>query len=172
MRVLKWGCLEGLSPLGALVAGVVIGTAGLPVIKKGLRGLAFTATKAVIAVTDQVKEAGECLGQEWKQIVSEVSSKREEKKDCVRAGLRGAGVGVVGAGIGIAEQARDKMQGIKEGWRDLVEEARSERNEPEAGIDTTGTPPPAAVSGRVRKTGKIYSEKAEKSSNESDKDDI
>ncbi len=174
MRWLKWGMLEGMSPLGVLVAGLVIGTAGMPVIKKGLRGLAFTTTKAVMAVTDHVKGAGESLGQEWKQMVGEVASKREQQKTAMKAGMRGAGVGVISAGIGLAEQAKGTMQGIKEGWRDLVEEARSDLKgaAPAAAIETTGATPPSDVNDRVEEPKKEIIKKSDKISKEKNEDAI
>lgn len=128
MKWLKWGALGELSPMGVLVAGLAIGTVGMPVLKKGLRALVYATTKGVVAVAGQVKDAGEKLGQDWQQIVTEVEAEREKKREAVRTGLRGAGVGLIRTGIGISDQARSKIEGIKEEWKGLVEEARAEPN--------------------------------------------
>lgn len=156
MRWLRLGVLEGVSPLGVLVAGLAIGTVGLPVLKKGLRALTLVTAKGVVTVADQVKDAGEKLGQEWNQVVTEVGTQREKRRAAVRAGLHGAGVGVIKTGIGLAEQAKGKIEGIKEEWRELVEEARSDLKglEEVVGAATTSAPSLVAVENHVEEAAK------------------
>lgn len=143
MRWMRLRGLEGMSPLGLLVAGLAIGTAGMPVIKKGLRALVYTTTKGVVTVADNVKSAGEKLGQEWNQIVSEVESQREKRNEALKAGLRGASVGVIKTGIGLAEKAKGTVEGIKGEWKELVEEARTDLKEAGETLETVVMEVPA-----------------------------
>jgi len=149
MRWMRMG-FHGMSPLGTLVAGLAIGTVGIPILRKGVRKLAYTATKGAIAVSDTVKNAGEKIGEEWKQILAEIEAEKLKEKVSVKTGLRGAGVGVIKAGMGLAEQAKDTIEGIKGEWRELVEEARSDLKEAGAAVTAAaaGTVKPAAVEDR------------------------
>lgn len=146
MRSMRWGALGELSPLGILAVGLVVGTAGIPVIKKGLRTLAFMTAKGVISTADHVKDTGEKLSREWKQMVDEIMAARDKQNESIKTGLQGAGVGMAGTGLGLSEKARGKIEDIKEEWKELVEEARSDTKKVEEKNDNNADPVPPSVS--------------------------
>jgi|GEM_PF-2712586 len=150
MRWMRMGFLHQMSPLGTLVAGLAIGAVGIPILRNGVRKLAYTATKGAIAVSDTVKNTGGKIGEEWKQIVAEIKAEKLKEKAAVKTGLRGAGVGVIRTGMNLAEQAKDTIEGIKGEWRELVEEARSDLKEAGAAVTAaaSGTVKPTAVEDR------------------------
>ncbi|HHW44790.1 MAG TPA: hypothetical protein GXX25_13500 [Desulfotomaculum sp.] len=123
MRWLRLGMLEEISPLGMLVAGVALGTIGVPAVRSGLRSLTVALIKSALNISEGVREAGEKVGQTWSELVKEVRAERENRctpGEC----LREAGRGVIRTGVELADQVKEKVSGIKEGIRELVDEAR------------------------------------------------
>lgn len=157
MRWMRLGILEELSPFGLLVAGLAVGSAGMPFIKKGLRTMAYVAAKGAITAAGQVKSTGEKLRQEWELIVSEAEARDGEQKADIRTGLREAGLGVVRAGIGLTEQAKEKLEEMKDEWKEMAEGVRSEQKIAKAAM-TSGTPAePTAVmaEGQARQKSEV-----------------
>jgi hypothetical protein len=157
MRWLRLRILEELSPFGLLVAGLAVGSAGMPFIKKGLRTMAYVAAKGAITAAGQVKSTGEKLRQEWDQIVSEAEARGGEQKADIRTGLREAGLGVVRAGIGLTEQTKEKMEEMKDEWKEMAEEVRLDQKSAKAKrVAATPLEPTAAMAdGQVRQKSEV-----------------
>lgn len=114
---MKWMRVLGLgemSPLGALVAGALIGAAGMPVVKKGIRGVAVSTVGAALAASDFIKNMGGCANREWRNMVEDARLKRAERGDGVKENLREAGLGLACAGLSVADMARERYQDIKD----------------------------------------------------------
>jgi len=118
--------LKGFSPWGLLIAGAVVGTVGLPVVRKGARSLAVHTVKGVLAVSEGAKGLSQKMNQEWMELVHEAKADAESKKDNCRERIHRLEVESVKKGMHLAERARDGFGNIKERFGDLVEEARAD----------------------------------------------
>lgn len=120
---MKWMRMLGLgemSPLGVLVAGALIGAAGLPAIKRGARGIVVSSVGAALSASDFIKNLGGNVSREWHELVEDARDKRVVAGDGVKEHLRGAGVELAGAGLAVAEMAREKYRDVKENIGDKV----------------------------------------------------
>lgn len=121
MRWLSFGVLEELSPIGALTAGLAIGSLATPALGKGLRALTYAAVKGVIVATDQVRDAGEKVKEEWNNIVTEAEAQRQLQKRSVKSDLYNADIDVAEAGVKLIDEAKNAVVAVKEDFRDIVE---------------------------------------------------
>ncbi|MDF9408869.1 MAG: hypothetical protein A4E52_01070 [Pelotomaculum sp. PtaB.Bin013] len=77
---MKWllaSPLRTLSPLGLLAVGAVVGIAGVPVLKKTVRGLAVLTVKSAFTVNDMVNDAGDSLKDAWGKMVESARTMQE-----------------------------------------------------------------------------------------------
>ena len=125
MRWMRISSLEQFTPIGLIATGILIG-AGSPVIKKGLRGLAVLTTKGILNVTDNLKETGEQLTDNWRQLVTEARDQREICKLNLKEQLHIAGVTAVKGGLNVADELQGIVNQAKGTINMYVEEARRE----------------------------------------------
>jgi len=118
--------LGEMSPLGALVAGTLLGAVGLPTIKKGVRGVVVSAVGTALAATDFVKNSTGSISREWHELLEDARTKRVEGANAVTDHLHDAAVDLAGAGMAVAEMAREKVQDLKEGFENKVAQTRDE----------------------------------------------
>lgn len=133
MRWLRPELLEGASPWGLLVGGVLVGTAGLPMVRKILRGLAVGVIKGGVKVGEEAKELSQKMSREWAELMEEVKEERTKEQEGWQEKFRRAEVEAIKKGIDIAGKTKGKIENMKEKVGGLIEEARKE-------IDTAGTP--------------------------------
>lgn len=154
---LKWMRMVGLgevSPLGALVAGTLIGVVGLPTIKKGVRGVAVSAVGAAMAVTDFVKNSTGNISREWHEVLEDARVKKVEGGHAVKEHLHDAAVDLAGAGLAVTEMARDRVHDIKEGFENKVAQTREELAEIKKDL-IKESPFVADKAGKKKDTGNI-----------------
>ena len=130
MRMMGMG---SVSPLGALVAGAIIGAAGVPIVRKGVRFLAVTTVGAALEASDRFKNAGGNVNQEWQNILNEARARKKDGGIPIREHLHEAGVGLAGAGLSMAQETREKFNGIKENIEGKMAGARELENTPPPG---------------------------------------
>ncbi|KJS03810.1 MAG: hypothetical protein VR68_00580 [Peptococcaceae bacterium BRH_c4a] len=126
---MKWMRMLGLgemSPLGMLVAGALIGTVGLPAVKKGVRGVAVSTVGAALTVTDFVKNSSGNVSRGWRELLEDVKMKRIEDGHTVKGHLHDAAADLAGAGVAVAEMAREKVHDLKESLENKVAQTREE----------------------------------------------
>lgn len=92
VKLLRAVGMGGISLLGALAAGILIGSAGMPAVKKGLRGLAVRGVAAALTAGDILKHAG-----------ARISEKYQTGKD-------------------VAAYCRDAVQKAEKGHQDMADE--------------------------------------------------
>ncbi len=128
MRWMRNIGLGEISPSSALLIGAVIGIAGMPAVKKIVRGLAVSAVGAVMSANEFVKDAGGNASSEWKKLMEEARTGRSNDKH-MRDHLFEAGVGIAGAGIAVVEKTKEKISNLKAeiapAKNDLVEVAET-----------------------------------------------
>lgn len=106
MRMMGMG---SFSPLGALLAGAIIGAAGVPIVRKGVRLLAVTTVGAALEASDRFKNAGGNVNQEWQNILNEARSRKKDGSMPIREHLHEAEVGLAGAELSMAQHTREKL---------------------------------------------------------------
>lgn len=133
MKWMRMNMLEGLSPLGILATGLAIGVS-TPIVRKGLRNVLVAIAKGAIITADQVKEISQRFGQEWGELINEVTNYREQRKSAVQEVMRDAGVGVLKTGMDITDFTRDTLDKIKEELDSLMVDAGAQ-NKNEINLD-------------------------------------
>lgn len=118
--------LEGISPWGLLTVGVLVGTTGLPLVRKGLRGLAVGTVKGALAVSAGVQEMAQKVSQEWSELVAEVKQERESRQESWREKIRKTEIEAIKKGLDVSEKIKGTVEDIKGKVSGLVEEARKE----------------------------------------------
>lgn len=135
MKYMRMLGLEEISPLGALVAGTLLGVAGVPVIRKTARGIAVVAVGAVLSASDYVRDIGGNMSGEWRSLLEDARTRRAEAGVSVGDQIREAGVGLAGAGLAVADMAREKYRDVKESVEQKI--ARAGEAAHEAGEEIT-----------------------------------
>ena len=102
MRWLRSELLEGVSPWGLLVGGVLVGTAGLPMVRKVLRSLAVGVMKGGLKVGEEMKKLSQKMSREWAELIEEVKEKKTKKQEGWQEKFRRAEVEAIKKGIDIA----------------------------------------------------------------------
>jgi precorrin-6B methylase 2 len=85
MRWMLLNPLRTLPPLGLLAVGAVVGTIGVPVIKKNARKAAVWAVQGALEVGDTVKEAGHSLNNLWQERVEKARSEEAAEESKIQA---------------------------------------------------------------------------------------
>lgn len=62
------------SPLTLAVAGVIIDSAAMPLVKKVGRRALIMGTRGVLAINDQMKETTTGISRSWQEIIQEARS--------------------------------------------------------------------------------------------------
>lgn len=83
---------KGMSPAGWVVAGLVVGSVGAPLVikgleesKKGLRGLAVSMVSVTLSAGRHLENYAKRQGDWWNSVVEEARTRHEHKK---AAGIR------------------------------------------------------------------------------------
>lgn len=76
MRWLLANPLKTLPPLGLVAVGALVGTVGIPVLKKTARGLAVLTVKGALAVRNVVKDAGGVVNRGWEDLVEQAKAEQ------------------------------------------------------------------------------------------------
>ncbi len=125
--------LSRTSPWGILAAGLAVGIAASPGIRKGLRAVVVKTTKLALSVTDAAKNCGGKIGEGFGEIVSEAKAQQGEqtgiKTEVIKSKVHAAGVTAVGTGMAAADKIKDVSGGLKQKWDDLVTEAKETKKE-------------------------------------------
>jgi hypothetical protein len=121
------------SPWGLLAAGLAVGIAASPGIRKGLRVAAVKTTKLALSVTGAAKSYGGKIGEGFEEIVSEAKAQQGEqavvKTEDIKAKVHAAGVTAVGTGMAAVDKVKDVSGNIKQKWDDLVTEAKETKKD-------------------------------------------
>lgn len=128
MRWLSWEPLMEISPVGLLAAGVVLG-AGSPAIKSGLRGLAVGATKGILSISNQLKETGEKINEDWQDMVAEAKASLEP--------MRQGNAEVIPLARDTEHQILESINAIKKEFTNFMDETRQELNQLKVALKNT-----------------------------------
>ncbi|MCF8010215.1 MAG: hypothetical protein K9L17_03950 [Clostridiales bacterium] len=102
-------------PLGYLAAGTLIG-AGIPFIKRRVRGLALLTAEGTLTVNEKVRSTGKQMSEGWNNLVQEIRSKQENRPETFEFDKRNyAGTNV-----------EDELEQTKKELAKLFEETREE----------------------------------------------
>ncbi len=114
MKLLRNVGFGEISPSGVMVIGVILAVAGLPVVKKAVRGIAVSTVGAVMAAQDFIKNTGDNINREWQSVLDEARLQKRGDGKAVKEHLFDAGIGLAEASLAMADRAKDKISSIKE----------------------------------------------------------
>lgn len=115
-----------LSPMGVLLAGILIGAAGMPAVKRGLRVLAVSGIGAALAAEGFVKNAITGITRNPGHMTEDAGIKNQEKTSYIKQNLREAGVSLASAGMAAAGLAREKLNSLKENVDEKIVNTKKE----------------------------------------------
>lgn len=147
--------LSRTSPWGLLAAGLAVGIAASPGIRKGLRVAAVKTTRLALSVTDAAKNCGGKIGEGLGEIVSEAKEQQGEqagiKTEVIKSKVHAAGVTAVGTGMAAVDKVKDVSGGLKQKWDDIVTEAKETKKEQLEKVANTGKKKAAAAEATTTK---------------------
>lgn len=149
--------LTRTTPWGLLAAGLAVGVAVSPGIRKGIRAVAVKTTRLALSVTDAAKNCGGKIGEDLGGIVAEAKAQQEAqagmKTEAIQSKVHAAGVSAVGAGIAAVDKVKDVSGGLKQKWDNIVVEAKeSKKEQPKAAADAGKEKPAAPEAKTTEKT--------------------
>ena len=129
--------LSRTSPWGLLAAGLAVGIAASPGIRKGFRKAAVKTTRLALSVTDGAKGCAGKIGEGFGGIVTEAKAQEKGqgkeqtgiKAEAIKSKVRAAGVTAVGSGIAAVDKVKDVSGGLKQKWDNIVSEARETKKD-------------------------------------------
>ncbi|RJQ24890.1 MAG: hypothetical protein C4589_12095 [Peptococcaceae bacterium] len=108
------------------MAGVLVGTAGLPLVRRSLRGLAVSAVKGALVLGDGAKELSRKVNNSWAELVEEVKREQTDEEGGVQQKARRAEVELIKKGIDVADQVKGNIGRVKGKVSSLIEEAKKD----------------------------------------------